>query len=230
MLVHAETAHGRSAGACRLDRRDGLVVSQIPELDLAVPGPGDELAYTTTLHVDVGDPLLVIAPSLHERRARVLSLVEDAYDSVAEPGDEDLAGYLVGCQARNAGARPGGDIVGADLRGCVPDFDDFDVASYKSFSLALLPVEDQACILVRWNQFGQCSKSGHNFDFGGILVVAEDLDDAVGGANHEKSLVVFIDEARLVDFAAARVAIGETRESDITLEVPYTVETVSDFT
>jgi hypothetical protein len=35
-------------------------------------------------------------------------------------------------------------------------------------------------------------------------------------------LVIFVDEPSIVDFAPRRVIVGESREANIALEVPYT--------
>ena len=42
---------------------DRVILSDIPQLHLPIPRPTDQLSETTTLHVHVGDPLLVLSPT-----------------------------------------------------------------------------------------------------------------------------------------------------------------------
>lgn len=74
-----------------------IIQAQIPETDLAVATTRDQLAQAASLHVHVGDPLLVLAPDLDHGRCGFQALIEDADCAVAEARDEDVARHLVGC-------------------------------------------------------------------------------------------------------------------------------------
>ncbi len=91
--MHTQRPH-RIARRRNLPHR--LILSQIPQLHLAVPASRQQLSEAATLHVDTRDPLLVAAPVLHHRQRWLLARVEDADRAVAVAGAEDVAGYLVG--------------------------------------------------------------------------------------------------------------------------------------
>lgn len=46
---------------CNLSNR--VILSDIPQLHFSVSRPTDQLSETTTLHVHVSDPLLVLSPT-----------------------------------------------------------------------------------------------------------------------------------------------------------------------
>lgn len=93
MLMYAQRPHRIP---CRLDLPYGLILPDIPQLDLSVPAPGDKFPEAPALHVDAGDPLLVPAPVLHHCHRGFLAHVEDADRAVAVAGAENVAGDLVG--------------------------------------------------------------------------------------------------------------------------------------
>ena len=73
----------------------GVVHAKIPQSDLAVATAGNKFSQATTLHVDVGDPLLVIAPDLDHRGGRLQSLIEDTNSTVTKTGNKDVTCHLV---------------------------------------------------------------------------------------------------------------------------------------
>ena len=108
MLMHAQRPQHLPR---RLNRPERGIQPNIPQLDLAVPTAADEFAQPPALHVHVGDPLFVFAPGFDHGGAGFEALVEDADDAVAEAGDEDVAGDLVGGEGGDAGAGAGGDVL-----------------------------------------------------------------------------------------------------------------------
>lgn len=99
MLVNAQGSKGILGG---VDGRECVVHTEIPQSNFAVAATRDEFSQATTLHVDVGDPLLVLTPNLDHGGCRLQSLVEDAYGTVTKACDEDVTSHLVRCQGRNA--------------------------------------------------------------------------------------------------------------------------------
>ena len=95
----------------RSNRVQRLILPDIPKLDLAVPTATDQLAESTTLHVHVGDPLLMVAPDFDHRHCRTQALVEDADGTVAITANEHISGYLVGGERGYAGPRAGRDVL-----------------------------------------------------------------------------------------------------------------------
>ena len=186
-----------------------LILPDIPQLDLAVPAPRHKLPEPAALHVHVCDPLLVFAPHLDHSGLGLLAGVEDADSTVAVASAEDVAGNLVGGEGRDAGPGAGWDVVCADFGCGVPNADDFHVTCDEQFALALLPVEHQSGILGAGDEVGESAEGGDELDVLFGLVVAEDFDNAVGGASHEEGLVVFVDEARFVYAGALWVEIGK---------------------
>lgn len=85
-------ARMRIQGLNRFNRR---IRTSIPEPDLAIPGARDEFAHAAALHMDVCDPLLVVAPAFDHSGARFEMLVEEADGVVAEAGSEDVTGDLI---------------------------------------------------------------------------------------------------------------------------------------
>jgi hypothetical protein len=55
----------------------------VPEPDLAIPGARDEFAHAAALHMDVCDPLLVVAPAFDHGDAGFEAIVEEADGAVA---------------------------------------------------------------------------------------------------------------------------------------------------
>ena len=226
MLMDAERTQRRP----RLRSRDGAnaaAVAQVPELDVAATTRGDELAGAAALQRDIGDPLAVLLPDAHEGLGGATALVVDADGAVAEARDKHVAFELVDGERGDAAAGAGGDVVGADLRAGVPDADDFDVAADEQGAAALLPVEDEAGVAGAGHEVGEGAEGGDELGARGGVVVAEDLDDAVGGAGHEEGLVVFVDEADVGDAGAGWVGVGEAVEAAFGLPVPYATREAS---
>lgn len=93
MLVYAERLE---VVARRLDCLDALIHTDVPEFYFAVTTTGDELALTSTLQMDVRDPLLVLLPDLDHGCCRFLALVVNADGAIAKACDENVAFDLVG--------------------------------------------------------------------------------------------------------------------------------------
>jgi len=109
--------------------------------------------------VDVGDPLLVLTPNFDHGSGGLESLVEDTHCSVTEAGDENISRNLIGCKGCNTGTgscryvlmlaiilakelqRAENTYHSTNFCRGIPDSDDFNVASNKSFPLSLLPVK-----------------------------------------------------------------------------------------
>lgn len=72
-----------------------IVHPQIPKSNLTIATARDELAETATLHMDIGDPLLVLTPDFHHRRGGLESLVENTDGSVAESSHKDVTSNLI---------------------------------------------------------------------------------------------------------------------------------------
>ena len=109
MLMHGQGAQRILCGAHRAKR---LVLADVPELDLAVAAAGDEFAETAALHVDVCDPLLVVAPAFDHGLLGAEALIEDTDGAVAVAAHEHVAGDLVRGEGCDAGARASGDVLG----------------------------------------------------------------------------------------------------------------------
>lgn len=112
----------------------------------------------------------------------------------------------------------------AHLARSIPDLDDLRVPSYKQFPLPLLPIQHESCHLRTRYHLGQGAESGDQLNVFGF-VIAEDTDDPVGGTGEQKSLVIFVDEARFIDAAARWIGVGEAGEALIFGPVPDTVIT-----
>lgn len=111
----------------------------------------------------VSDPLLVLSPHPDHGRLRLFAGVEDADRAIAVAGAKDVAGDLIGGEGCDTRPGTGGDVlvnssvnvialevdgyICANFSGCIPHSNDFDVSCYEKFALALLPVQDEACIL-----------------------------------------------------------------------------------
>ena len=68
----------------------------VPQLHLPVPARADQLPHPAPLHVQARDPLLVAAVAANHGVDGLLALVVDLDLAVAEAGNEDVAGDLVG--------------------------------------------------------------------------------------------------------------------------------------
>ena len=146
-----------------------LIHSEIPESDFAITAGRDQLSHAASLHVDVRDPLLMVAPCLYHRSGGFQSLVVDSNSAVAEPSNKYVPGYLIGRQRCNARARASRDILDksanviarigdkvayicADFSRSVPHFDNFDIASNQRLTLPLLPIENKPSVFVTRNE------------------------------------------------------------------------------
>lgn len=67
----------------------------VPQLDLAVATAADEFSHASTLHMDVGNPLLVATISLDHRCSRLLPLIKDLNLAVSEPSDKNVTCHLI---------------------------------------------------------------------------------------------------------------------------------------
>lgn len=64
MLVDAQGSKSILGG---VDGREWIVHSEIPQSNLAIATARDKLPEAPALHVNICDPLLVLAPDLHHR-------------------------------------------------------------------------------------------------------------------------------------------------------------------
>ena len=204
----------------RGDRLQRLFGADVPDHDFAQALGRDELTRAATLHVHARDPAVVLVPDADHGVAPVEAPVVDAEGAVAEAGDEDVAGDLVGGQAGDAGGAAGGDLRQARLCLCVPDFDRFDVASYKELALGLLPFEDEAGVVGGGLHAGQGAPGGDELDLGAVVVVPVDLHHAVFAADDQQADVVFVDHLHRRDPRAERVLVREAAEPFLVLPVP----------
>ena len=80
-----------------VDRPQGLVHPDIPELDFAIAAGGEKLALATTLHVHALDPDSVglVLPLLDHRLLRSVASIEYSNRPVSKTSDEDIASHLV---------------------------------------------------------------------------------------------------------------------------------------
>jgi hypothetical protein len=93
VLVHTQRTQGVSSGNDGIDR---IVQAEVPEANLAVTAGRDEFSNTTTLHMDVGNPLLMFTPDLNHRRGWLQALVKYANSAISKSSNEDISGNLVG--------------------------------------------------------------------------------------------------------------------------------------
>lgn len=81
---------------------DRIIHSEIPQSNLTVPASRDQLSQATTLHVDVGYPLLVLTPDLDHGCRRLEALVENTDRPISESCNEDVSGNLIRRQRSDA--------------------------------------------------------------------------------------------------------------------------------
>lgn len=83
----------------RIPRRNNgpqrLIPANIPKLDLPIATTTDQLSQPSTLHMDVCDPLFVLAPDFDHGLLRAETLIEDSDRAVAVAGYEDITRYLI---------------------------------------------------------------------------------------------------------------------------------------
>lgn len=104
-------AQGAESVLGRRDGGKGTIHAKIPESNLTIAATGDKLSQTTSLHVDIGDPLLVLTPDLDHGRGWFETLVKDTDGAITEACDENVASDLIRCQRRDAGAGARGDVL-----------------------------------------------------------------------------------------------------------------------
>ena len=94
--MDAEGSHDSiTCGTHGTDRSDRVVVSKVPESDFAISGSGDEFSIAAALHVDVGDPLGVVAPEFDHGKGWLKTLIKYSNTAVTESSDEDVPGNLI---------------------------------------------------------------------------------------------------------------------------------------
>lgn len=94
--------------------RDGgkrAIHAEIPQSNLAIAAARDEFSQATTLHVDIGNPLLMLTPNLDHRCSWLETLVKDTNGAITEARDENVASNLVRCQRCDAGTGACGDVL-----------------------------------------------------------------------------------------------------------------------
>ena len=77
------------------------VHAEVPQADFAISTTGDKLAQSTTLHVNVRDPLFVLPPNFDHGGGWLEALVEDSDGTVAETRNKDVTRYLIRGQGCN---------------------------------------------------------------------------------------------------------------------------------
>lgn len=80
---------------CCVDGGQGVVHTKIPESDLTVTATRDKFTQTATLHMNIGDPLLVFTPNFNHRSARLETLIEDTDRAITETSNEYVTSNLV---------------------------------------------------------------------------------------------------------------------------------------
>lgn len=60
MLMHTQRPHCVARGR---NLPNGVLLPNVPQLHLSIPRPTYQLSEPTTLHMHVGDPLLVLSPT-----------------------------------------------------------------------------------------------------------------------------------------------------------------------
>ena len=108
--MNTEGAQGVLGG---FNRSDFFFHANVPKLDLSISATTDEFPHASSLHVHIGDPLLVTTPSLLHSRGRSLTLIEDSECSVTVAGYKDVSCNLVGGQRGNARTRACGNFLQA---------------------------------------------------------------------------------------------------------------------
>lgn len=236
--MHAQRPQGVVG---RHDGRDGAIHPEVPESDLPVSTAGDQLSKAAALHVDISDPLLVIAPNFHHCRGGLESLIEHSNRAVAESCDEDVAGHLVGRQGCDTGAGPCRNVLTIDLElapravtrlhwcnthsradfgRCIPHTDHLDISCDQSLPLTLLPIKHQASVSVAGDQLRKGTEGRDHFDVPRVLIAAVDFEHTVRRARHEKCLVILVDVANLVDLRAWRISVRKVVQTPVALPVP----------
>ena len=81
-----------------LNSRKGTIHTKIPKLDLAISTARNQFPKATALHVDVGDPLLMLPPDLDHGRGGLQSLIKHPDRAVSESGHKYVPGHLVRCK------------------------------------------------------------------------------------------------------------------------------------
>ena len=112
--------------------------------------------------------------------------------------------------------------VGAYLSSCIPNSNDFDIAGDEKLALSLLPVQNQTGILIARHNVTESSESRYDLDLLLRFVVTEDANNTVRRSGHQQSLIVFIDEPRLVDTRAWRICVRKAIETIALLPIPDT--------
>lgn len=86
----------------RMDRIDWIVQAKIPQSNFSISTSRHQLPHTSTLHMNVGNPLFVFSPYLHHGRRRLEPLIENTNCAVSKSCNEDVPCNLIGCQRGNA--------------------------------------------------------------------------------------------------------------------------------
>lgn len=81
-----------------IDGGQWVVHPEIPQPDLTVAAARNKLPETTTLHVDIRDPLLMLAPDLDHGGGRFQPLIEYTHGAISEASNEYVACNLVRSQ------------------------------------------------------------------------------------------------------------------------------------
>lgn len=108
MLMNTQGA--KSISSC-IDGRNRIIHPEIPELDLTIPAAGDQLSHAPSLHVHVGDPLLMLTPDLDHCSCGFEALIKDTNGAISEARNEYIPGNLIGGQRSDTRARTCRDVL-----------------------------------------------------------------------------------------------------------------------
>ena len=79
-------------------RRHGVqrgILADIPQFDLTVAASTDQFSQASSLHMNVGNPLLVFSPNFDHCHGGFQPLVEDPNRTIPIASDENIARDLV---------------------------------------------------------------------------------------------------------------------------------------
>lgn len=71
------------------------ILADIPKFDLPVATPTNQFSQTSSLHVNVGNPLLMFSPYFDHCHGRFQPLVKDTDRTIPIATNENIAGDLV---------------------------------------------------------------------------------------------------------------------------------------
>lgn len=88
-------AQGTESILGSINSRKRIVHTEVPKADLTIATTRDELSEATALHMNVGDPLLVLTPDFDHGCSRLQSLIKDTNSTITKASNKDIASHLV---------------------------------------------------------------------------------------------------------------------------------------